>query len=122
MFLYRDNNEKSINTFYFVKFQSVADRFYLNGKIKINRRDVHTLKLMNVNVIQKAKEHDYSFVCRLVEAVFSQDELAKSTASNPILKRTAYARLDDTKYNFIEGIFLDFSKLICLILILTNDY
>lgn len=57
-----------------------------------------------MNVLQQAKEHDFSFVCRLVEAVFSQDELSKSSASDPNLKKTAYARLNDAKYAFVEGI------------------
>lgn len=78
---------------------------------------------MNISVLQKAKEHDFPFVCRLIEAVFSHDELSKSTASNPNLKKSAYARLNDEKYAFVEGIhyfslikyFIQVLHLVCMI-------
>lgn len=97
--------------FFFFKFQSKADRFYLGGLVKILRNDVILLKKMNSNVIQRTKEHDYPFICRLIDAVFEKGELSASTASNPNLKKTAYARLNREKFSFVEGIYLTFIEI-----------
>lgn len=60
---------------------------------------------MNSNVLQRAKEFDYTFVSRLLFEVFDTATLCESTAASPNMKKTAYARLDDSKYAFIEEIF-----------------
>lgn len=80
-----------------------ADRYYLNDLIKIKRNTVLILKKMNENVLQKAKEHDYSFVSCLLGANFSDEELQNSTTTDRSMSKTAYARLDEQKYNFIRG-------------------
>lgn len=48
-------------------------------------------------------EHDYTFISRLLQAVFTEEELRNSTASNRSMKKTAYARLNERKYNFVES-------------------
>lgn len=58
---------------------------------------------MNENVLQRSKEHNYSSVCRLIEEVFDEETLRNSTANDRNLKKTAYARLDPEKYDFVES-------------------
>lgn len=91
--------------FLFENFQVNGDRFYLDGRIKICRSDAIILRNMNVNVLQRCREHDYSFVCRLIQNVFSEEALRNSTSSDRNWTKTAYARLDDAKYNFVEDVF-----------------
>lgn len=83
-----------------------ADRYYLNEKIKIKREIVLILKNMNVNVIQRAKEYDYSFIARLLGQVFGNEILNKSSISTLNAKKIAYANLDLEKYNFVKGMCL----------------
>lgn len=64
-----------------------------------------TLKNMNLNVIQRCSEHDYTFVCRVLDAVFTQETLRNSTSSDRNMQKTAYARLDDEKYRFVSDLF-----------------
>lgn len=60
---------------------------------------------MNSNVIQRYKQHDYPFICRLLGAVFDDNTLRNSTASDRSLARTAYVRLDEQRYNFVASVF-----------------
>lgn len=60
---------------------------------------------MNTNVLQRCKQHDYPFVCRLLAALFDEETLRRSTASDRSLTKTAYARLDNEKCEFMENIF-----------------
>lgn len=95
-------------------FQASTDRFYKSGSIKIRRNDVAILKKMNENVLQKSKEHDYSFVCRLIGEVFDEETLRNIVllvvlTSYRNWKKTAFARLDSEKYDFIASELMYFS-------------
>lgn len=60
---------------------------------------------MNTNVVQRYKQHDYSFISKLLGAIFDDATLQNATASDRSMAKTAYARLDDDKYDFITSIF-----------------
>lgn len=92
--------------FFFLFLHKVlADRFYLNGIIKIKRETAVLLRNMNNNVLQRTKDHDYSFVSDLLLEIFDTATLCKSIANTTNEKKTAYARLDERKYTFTENVF-----------------
>lgn len=79
------------------------DRFYMNGKIKINWSTVVILKNMNRNVLQRSDSYDYQYICRLLGALFNKATLRSCSAGSSNMRKTAYARLDFDKFKFIEG-------------------
>lgn len=84
-------------------FKVYADRYYMDGTIKIKRDVLLILKNMNVNVLQKSKEFDYRFVSRLLSQIFDIQTLRNSSAGSPNMRKTAYARLDEAKLHFMMG-------------------
>lgn len=82
-----------------------ADRFYLNGKIRVKRSTIALLRNMNNNVLQMAKEYDYSFVVRLLSEVFKNETLVNASVNTVNGKKTAYAKLDEQKYKFVLDVF-----------------
>lgn len=81
------------------------DRQYLDGAVKVKRNTITILKNMNSNVLQRAREFDYSFISRLILEVFDVATLRNSTAFSTNMQRTAYARLDEQKYEFVRQVF-----------------
>lgn len=92
------------NVFFF-NSQAFADRAYLDGAIQIQRGHAILLKNMNQNVLQKAKEFDYSFVSRLLTQVFDIQTLCESSAGSQNARKTSYAKLDLRKYKFVQDLF-----------------
>lgn len=86
-----------------VSFQRDANRYYLDGAIRIGRNTLIILKNFNKNVITKGKEFDYRFVSRLLLQIFPKEVLRQCSASTNNMRNTAYARLDIEKYTFMEG-------------------
>lgn len=84
-------------------FKVYADRYYMNGSIKIKRDVLLILKNMNINVLQKSKEFDYRFVSRLLSQIFDNQTLRNSSAGSSNMRKTAYARLDEAKLQFMIG-------------------
>lgn len=84
-------------------FKVYADRYYMNGTIKIKREVLLILKNMNVNVLQKSKEFDYRFISRLLSQIFDNQTLRNSSAGSSNMRKTAYARLDEIKLQFMAG-------------------
>lgn len=92
----------------FSYLQTKGDRFYLNGRIKIEIGIVAILKGMNMNFLTSGRDHDYRFMSRLITALFTEDEIAagcvRMDSSSP--KNIPYKLLDDEKVSFVKGIFL----------------
>lgn len=97
------------NCFYINIFlKEKADRYYLNGQIRISKENVHILKGMNSNYLTSTKDHDYRFLSRLLLCIFERDDLANSCvkieeASHTRHTRNAkYKELDPIKFGFVK--------------------
>lgn len=84
-----------------------GDRYYMDADVRIKRDTVTILKNMNNNVLQSAKEFDYSFVSRLLIEVLDAPTLCKEAFISVNAKKTAHAQLDEVKYKFIETVFAE---------------
>lgn len=85
-----------------------ADRYYLDGMIKMSKTDVDILKGMNSNYLTATKDCDYRFLCRLLLCVYGKTDLIKGCvkvdgASNNV--NSKYKQLDQIKFNFIKCMF-----------------
>lgn len=89
-----------------------ADRYYLDGLIKIPKFIVDFLKGMNANVVTSSKESDYRFLSALLSSVFTNEELAdgcvkmasrESNKENQLSSTSKYQPLDPRKFEFVKG-------------------
>lgn len=84
-------------------FKVYADRYYMNGTIRIKRDVLLILKNMNVNVLQRSREFDYRFISRLLGQIFDNQTLRNSSAGSLNMRKTAYALLNEAKLQFMMG-------------------
>lgn len=80
-----------------------GDRQYLDGAVKVKRNTITILKNMNSNVLQRAREFDYSFISRLILEVFDVATLRNSTAFSTNMQRTAYEFVRQVFQERIKG-------------------
>lgn len=79
-----------------------ADRYYLDGRMRISKSNVDILKGMNSH-LTSTKDHDYRFISRLLLCVFEKDELA-----NGCVKIEGSSNNKPTKYNALDPLKFDF--------------
>lgn len=96
---------KKILCILFTIFQSNADRFYLNGRIKISVKNVDLFKKWNSTYPHSQLDHDSGFVTYLLTIVFDIETLRRSSAlgRKPTNGKPAHDALDCEILQFVRG-------------------
>lgn len=91
--------------FFYIFSKISGDRYFLDGKIKIPKSDIDTLKGMNQNYLTSGKEMDYRFVSRLLSVVYTKKELlAGCVRIDEKYENSKYTQLDKVKFDFVRGL------------------
>lgn len=82
-----------------------GDRYYFDGKIKIKKHVVQTLKNMNSSLITNTPDHDYRFIFYLLSEVFSNETLAQSAVYQSTSGNRKFHELDEELFSFVRDVF-----------------
>lgn len=89
-----------------MNLQVHRDRYYLDGRIKIEYEDIQILKGMNANYITSHKSLDYRFISRLLLCIFATSELRSGCVrinKGEGSTTSVYNQLDPIKFDFVKG-------------------
>lgn len=95
--------ERFKNCDFDIFFQTYGDRYYLNGKIKIPKNIIDSLKGMNKNYITSVKDCDYRYISILLNCVFTKEEMEKGCVQMSKSSQTPFSHLDEEKFEFMKG-------------------